>query len=51
MGIAGLSAHLGGTLVALAFDINDIIPTVVIFFAVVAARWDGSETGSGRRPD
>jgi hypothetical protein len=43
MGIAGLSAHLGGALVASAFDINDIIPTAVIFFAVAAALgWVGN---------
>jgi hypothetical protein len=43
MGIAGLSAHPGGDLVAWAFDINDIIPTAVIFFAVAAALgWGGN---------
>jgi hypothetical protein len=43
MGIAGLSAHLAGDLVAWAFDISDIIPTAVIFFAVTAALgWVGN---------
>jgi hypothetical protein len=37
IGIAGLSAQLGGALVAWAFDINDIIPSAVIFFAATAA--------------
>jgi hypothetical protein len=43
IGIAGLSAHLGGDLVAWALDINDIIPTALIFFAVAAALgWVGN---------
>jgi branched-subunit amino acid ABC-type transport system permease component len=43
IGIAGLSAHLGGALVALAFDINDLIPTAVIFFAVAGGiGWIGN---------
>lgn len=43
IGIAGLSAHLGGALVAWAFDVNDIIPTAVIFFVVAAAMgWVGN---------
>jgi hypothetical protein len=43
IGIAALSAHLGGDLVAWAFDINDIIPTALIFFAVAAALgWVGN---------
>jgi hypothetical protein len=35
-GTAGLTAHLGGDLIAWAFDINELIPTAVIFFAAVA---------------
>jgi hypothetical protein len=35
-GAAGLTAHLGGDLIAWAFDINELIPTAVIFFAAVA---------------
>jgi hypothetical protein len=43
IGIAGLSAHLGDDLVAWAFDLNDIIPTALIFFTVAAALgWVGN---------
>jgi hypothetical protein len=43
IGIAALSADLGGDLVAWAFDINDIIPTALIFFTVAAALgWVGN---------
>ena len=36
MGTAGLSAHLGGALIAGAFGVDDVIPAAVIFFAVAA---------------
>jgi hypothetical protein len=43
IGTAGLAAHLGGALIADAFNINDAIPSVVIFFAVMAALgWIGN---------
>ena len=42
IGIAGLSAHLGGTLIAAAFGIDELHPSAVIFFAVAAAiGWIG----------
>jgi hypothetical protein len=41
--IAGLTAHLGGGLVAGAFGIDDLIPSAVIFFAAVAViGWIGN---------
>ena len=43
IGIAGLAAHLGGTLIAVAFNVDDLIPTAVIFFAVAAMiGWVGN---------
>lgn len=43
IGTAGLAAHLGGALVAGAFNVDDAIPSVVIFFAVMAALgWIGN---------
>ena len=40
---AGLAAHLGGPLVAGALDIDELIPSAVIFFAVAAALgWIGN---------
>jgi hypothetical protein len=43
MGTAGLSAHLGGALIAGAFGVDDVIPAAVIFFAVAALlAWIGN---------
>ena len=43
MGTAGLAAHLGGALIAEVFDIDVLIPSAVIFFAVAAALgWVGN---------
>jgi hypothetical protein len=40
---AGVAAHVGGPLVAGAFDVDELIPSAVIFFAVVAALgWIGN---------
>jgi hypothetical protein len=36
IGTAGLAAHLGGAFIAGALAIDELIPTAVIFFAVVA---------------
>jgi hypothetical protein len=36
IGIALLTAHLAGPLLATAFAIDELIPTAIIFFAVVA---------------
>ena len=46
IGIAGLTAHLAGPLLAAAFAIDELIPTAIVFFAVAAGS-AGSETGSG----
>ena len=43
MATAGLAAHLGGDLVAEAYNIDALIPSAVIFFAVAAALgWVGN---------
>jgi hypothetical protein len=40
---AGVAAHVGGALVAGAFNVDDAIPSVVIFFAAMAALgWIGN---------
>lgn len=36
IGTAGLAAHLGGALIADAFNVDDLVPTAVIFFAMAA---------------
>jgi hypothetical protein len=36
IGFAGLTAHLAGPLLATAFAIDELIPTAIIFFVVVA---------------
>jgi hypothetical protein len=42
IGTAGLAAHLGGDLVAAAFNINELLPGAVIFFAVAGSLgWIG----------
>ena len=45
IGIAftGLTAHLAGPLLATAFEIDELIPTAVVFFAVAAGLgWIGN---------
>jgi hypothetical protein len=43
IGIAGLSAHLIGPLLASAFAVHELIPTAIVFFAVAAALgWIGN---------
>ncbi len=43
IGIAGLSAHLIGPLLAMALAIHELIPTALVFFAVAAALgWLGN---------
>ncbi len=43
MSVAGLSAHLGGALVASAFNIDELIPSAIIFFAAAAViGWIGN---------
>ena len=42
IGTAGLAAHVGGGLVAGAFNVDDAIPDLIIFFAVMGALgWIG----------
>jgi MFS-type transporter involved in bile tolerance (Atg22 family) len=42
IGVAGLTAHLTGPLIAGAFDIDELIPTALVFFVVAAALgWIG----------
>ncbi len=42
-GMAGLTAPLGGALVAGVFGIDDLIPSAVIFFAAMAViGWIGN---------
>jgi hypothetical protein len=36
IGVAGLTAHLTGPLVAATFDIDELIPTALVFFVVAA---------------
>lgn len=44
IGMAGLTAHLAGPLIAGAFDIDELIPTALIFFGVAAALgWIGDK--------
>ncbi|SDP47627.1 hypothetical protein [Afipia sp. GAS231] len=44
IGTAGLAAHLGGPLIAGAFNVDDLIPSAIIFFAVAAALgWIGNK--------
>lgn len=41
---AGLAAHVGGPLIAGAFNGDELIPSAVIFFAVAAALgWIGNK--------
>jgi hypothetical protein len=43
IGIAGLTAHLAGPLLATAFAIHELIPTAIVFFAVAAGLgWVGN---------
>ena len=43
IGIAGLTAHLTGPLLAAAFAIDELIPTAIVFFAVAATLgWLGN---------
>ena len=43
---AGVAAHVGGPLIAGAFNVDDLIPSAVIFFAVAAALgWIGNKFG------
>jgi hypothetical protein len=42
--IAGVAAHVGGPLIAGAFNIDELIPSAIIFFAVVATLgWIGNK--------
>ena len=42
IGVAGLAAHLIGPLIAGAFDIDELIPTALVFFVMAAALgWIG----------
>ena len=41
---AGVAAHVGGPLIAGAFNVDELIPSAVIFFAVAAALgWIGNK--------
>jgi hypothetical protein len=43
IGLAGLTAHLAGPLLAQAFAIHELIPTAVVFFAAAAGiGWIGN---------
>jgi hypothetical protein len=43
IGIALLTAHLAGPLLATAFAIDELIPTAIVFFAVAAGfGWIGN---------
>jgi hypothetical protein len=43
IGIALLTAHLAGPLLATAFPIDELIPTAIVFFAVAAGLgWIGN---------
>ena len=43
IGIAGLTAHLAGPLLAAAFAVDELIPTAIVFFAVAATLgWLGN---------
>jgi hypothetical protein len=42
--IAGVAAHVGGPLIAAAFNVDDLILSAIIFFAVAAALgWIGNK--------
>jgi hypothetical protein len=44
IGFAGLTAHLGGPLLATAFSIDELMPTAIVFFAVAAGlSWIGNK--------
>ena len=44
IGTAGLAAHIGGALIAGAFNIDELIPSAVIFFSAAAALgWIGNK--------
>ena len=44
IGTAGLAAHLGGPLISRAFNVDELIPSAVIFFAVAATLgWIGNK--------
>ena len=44
IGSAGLAAHLGGSFIAGAFGIDELIPSAVIFFAVAGLLgWIGNK--------
>jgi hypothetical protein len=44
IGAAGLAAHLGGPLFAGAFNVDELIPSAIVFFAVAAALgWIGNK--------
>jgi len=41
---AGVAAHVGGPLIAGAFNVDELIPSTIIFFAVAAALgWIGNK--------
>jgi hypothetical protein len=43
IGLAGLTAHLAGPLLAQTFAIHELIPTAVVFFATAAGiGWIGN---------
>jgi hypothetical protein len=43
IGVAGLSAHLFGPIMAETFSVHELIPTALIFFAVAATLgWIGN---------
>ena len=43
IGTAGLTAHLAGPLLAATFAIDELIPTAIVFFAVMAVLgWFGN---------
>ena len=43
IGVAGLSAHLFGPIIAETFNVHELIPTALIFFAVAATSgWIGN---------
>ena len=45
---AGLAAHLGGPLIAGAFNVDELIPSAVIFFTVAAVLgWIGNKFWPG----
>ncbi|MEO8318021.1 MAG: hypothetical protein ABJA75_09135 [Bradyrhizobium sp.] len=45
---AGLAAHVGGPLIAGAFNVDELIPSAAIFFAVAALLgWTGNKLWPG----